>query len=388
LIVARQAEHPGTDPKYDLPADARRFSPEAQEFPIMNNSAQALRIAILGDGGWGTALARLLVGNGHICTLWGPFPDYMEEMRRRRENVRFLAGVPLPDSLELTGDLPTALEAASLVVLASPVPYLRSVLEQIATVRRPASPLFVNVAKGIEVDTRKRVSGIVREVIGQVRYAALSGPSHAEEVARGVPTAVVTAAAVEAEARLAQLAFMNEVFRVYTTDDVVGVELGGALKNVLALAAGICDGMELGDNSKAALMTRGIAEMARLGQALGGRPETFSGLSGVGDLIVTCISRHSRNRHVGEELGRGRRLAQIQEEMGLAVAEGVKTARSAYALARQAGVATPIIDQVHAALYEGKPPDLALRELMARTAKPERGEGGRVPATRADSGLP
>jgi len=354
----------------------------------MNNSAQALRIAILGDGGWGTALARLLVGNGHICTLWGPFPDYMEEMRRRRENVRFLAGVPLPDSLELTGDLPTALEAASLVVLASPVPYLRSVLEQIATVRRPASPLFVNVAKGIEVDTRKRVSGIVREVIGQVRYAALSGPSHAEEVARGVPTAVVTAAAVEAEARLAQLAFMNEVFRVYTTDDVVGVELGGALKNVLALAAGICDGMELGDNSKAALMTRGIAEMARLGQALGGRPETFSGLSGVGDLIVTCISRHSRNRHVGEELGRGRRLAQIQEEMGLAVAEGVKTARSAYALARQAGVATPIIDQVHAALYEGKPPDRALRELMARTAKPERGEGGRVPATRADSGLP
>lgn len=337
----------------------------------MNNNARTFRIAVLGDGGWGTALAALLSAKGHACTLWGPFPDYVAEIRRQCENVRFLPGVPLPDALELTGDVQAALEGATLVVLASPVPYLRGVLERVATVQRPDDPLFVNVAKGIEVDTRKRVSEIVRGVLGPVRYAVLSGPSHAEEVARGVPTAVATAAENEADAHLVQQVFMNDVFRVYTTDDVVGVELGGALKNVLALAAGICDGMELGDNSKAALMTRGIAEMARLGRALGGRPETFSGLSGIGDLIVTCISRHSRNRHVGEELGRGRPLAQVQKEMGLAVAEGVKTARSAYALARQADVSTPIIDQVHAALYEDKPPDQALRELMTRTAKPE-----------------
>ncbi|NOY80210.1 MAG: NAD(P)-dependent glycerol-3-phosphate dehydrogenase [Kiritimatiellaeota bacterium] len=346
----------------------------------MKNARRKAAIVVLGDGGWGTALARLLCDNGHACTLWGPFPDHIEEMRRRGTNVRFLPGVPLPRSLELTGDLREALAGAELAILASPVPYLRALLERVAGLSMVDSPLFVNVAKGIEVATRQRVSEMVHEILGAVRYAVLSGPSHAEEVARNVPTAVVAAAGAEEDARRVQGVFMNESFRVYTTDDVVGVELGGALKNVLALAAGICDGMGLGDNSKAALMTRGIAEMARLGQALGGRPETFSGLSGVGDLIVTCISRHSRNRHVGEELGRGRTLEEIQQEMGLVVAEGVKTARSAHALARRTGVAAPIIDQVYAALYEDKPPDQAVRELMTRAAKPERPHSAPTPA--------
>jgi glycerol-3-phosphate dehydrogenase (NAD(P)+) len=229
----------------------------------------------------------------------------------------------------------------------------------------------VNVAKGIEVGSLLRMSELVRELLAPRRYAALSGPSHAEEVARRIPTAVVVAATDAAVAQAAQMAFMNAVFRVYTSDDVVGVELGGALKNVLALAAGVCDGMGFGDNTKAALMTRGIVEMARLGAALGGRPETFNGLSGIGDLIVTCTSRHSRNRHVGEELGRGRRLDDIVRAMGGQVAEGVTTAESAYRLARRVGAETPIIDQVHAALYEGRDPRQAVRELMSREAKPE-----------------
>ena len=231
--------------------------------------------------------------------------------------------------------------------------------------------IYLNLAKGIEVGTCMRMSELVEEILGPVRYVVLSGPSHAEEVARFVPTAVMTASKDAAAARAIQQAWMNEFFRVYTADDVVGAELGGSLKNVLALAAGVLDGMGMGDNTKAALMTRGIVEMARLGQALGGRAETFFGLSGIGDLIVTCMSRHSRNRHVGEELGKGRKLEDIQREMGLMVAEGVKTASSAYELARRAQVETPIIDEVHASLYENKDPRRAVRELMMRDAKPE-----------------
>jgi glycerol-3-phosphate dehydrogenase (NAD(P)+) len=215
------------------------------------------------------------------------------------------------------------------------------------------------------------MSELVEEVLGPVRYVILSGPSHAEEVGRLVPTAVMTASKDMAAARAIQQACMNEFFRVYTSDDVVGAELGGSLKNVLAVAAGVLDGMGMGDNTKAALMTRGIVEMARLGEALGGRPETFSGLSGIGDLIVTCMSRHSRNRHVGEELGKGRKMEDIQREMGMVVAEGVKTASSAYDLARRVGVETPIIDEVHAGLYENKDPRKAVRDLMLRDAKPE-----------------
>lgn len=328
--------------------------------------------AVLSDGGWGTALALTLLGNGHRVTLWGPFADNIAAMRQARENARFLPGVALPASLALSGDLAEAVAGADLLVLAAPAQYARSLLERLRDLPLASQPLVVNVAKGIEVGSLLRMSELARAVLGPLRYAVLSGPSHAEEVARGIPTAVVAASAEAAVSQAVQAAFMSDVFRVYTSDDVVGVELGGALKNVLALAAGVCDGMGFGDNTKAALMTRGIVEMARLGAAFGGRPETFSGLSGMGDLIVTCTSRHSRNRHVGEELGRGARLEEITRAMGGKVAEGVATADSAYGLARRAGVETPIIDQVHAGLYEGRDPRTAVRELMTRDAKPER----------------
>jgi len=330
-----------------------------------------MNIAVLSDGGWGTALALTLVDNGHATRLWGPFPDYVAELQRRRENVRFLPGVSLPAGLCLEADLQRAVAGAELVVLAAPAQYARALLCSLRGIALPAEPLYVGVAKGIEVSSLLRMSELAQEVLAPRRYAVLSGPSHAEEVARRIPTAVVAASTQPEAARVVQKVFMNQTFRVYTSADVVGVELGGALKNVLALAAGVCDGMGFGDNTKAALMTRGIAEMARLGAALGGRAETFSGLSGVGDLIVTCTSRHSRNRHVGEELGRGRRLEDILGEMGGQVAEGVATARSAHQLARRAGAETPIIDQVHAALYAGRDPRQAVRDLMSREARPE-----------------
>jgi glycerol-3-phosphate dehydrogenase (NAD(P)+) len=330
-----------------------------------------MKISVLSDGGWGTALALVLCDNGHDVTLWGPFPDYIEEMRRTRKNERFLKGVDLSPALKLESDLAVACQDSDMLLLAAPSQFMRSLLERLKAVPRSAGLIYVNVAKGIETETCKRMSELVREILGDVRYAILSGPSHAEEVARKVPTLVMTASK-DAEAALkVQQAFMNEYLRIYTSDDVVGAELGGSLKNVLAVAAGILDGMGLGDNTKAALMTRGIAEMARLGAALGGRPETFSGLSGIGDLIVTCSSRHSRNRHVGEELGKGRKLDEIQKEMGLVVAEGVKTADSAYHLARKADVSTPIIDEVYASVYQGKDPRVALRDLMMRNPKSE-----------------
>jgi glycerol-3-phosphate dehydrogenase (NAD(P)+) len=266
-----------------------------------------------------------------------------------------------------------AVAGAGLVVQASPTQYARQTLTQLAGAGLDrAGQVLVNVAKGIEVGSLKRLSELCAEVLGEARYAVLSGPSHAEEVSRGVPTVVTVAARSPAVARTVQQALLNERFRVYTSDDVVGVELGGSLKNVFAIAAGICDGMRLGDNPKAALCTRGIAEMARLGQALGGRGETFAGLSGIGDLIVTCYSGHSRNRHVGEELGKGHRLPDIIASMGMVVAEGVKTTESAHALARAHRVSAPITAEVHAVLYGGKDPRRALRDLMTREARPER----------------
>ena len=330
-----------------------------------------MNISVLSDGGWGTALAMVLCENKHSVTLWGPFPDYLAEMQRTRRNDRFLKGVELPAALRFEPDLARAVATADLIVLAAPTQYVRGTLEKLRAVPRPAGIVYLNVAKGIETGSCKRISELVSEVLGDVRYAILSGPSHAEEVARRVPTAVMTASRDPQAAETVQQAFMNEYLRVYTSDDVVGAELGGSLKNVLALAAGVLDGMGMGDNTKAALMTRGIVEMARLGQALGGRPETFSGLSGIGDLIVTCTSKHSRNRHVGEELGKGRKLPDIQKEMGMVVAEGVTTARSAFQLSRQVGASTPIIDEVHACLYDGKDPREIVRDLMLRDPKPE-----------------
>ena len=330
-----------------------------------------MKIAILGDGAWGTALACNLLGNGHEVVMWGAFPDYLEEMAGKRENFKFLPGAPLPELLRFSPDPAEAAAGAEILLLATPTQFLRSVLRKFAAVPGVRRKLFVNVAKGIEQNTWLRISEMVREELGDVAYAAVSGPSHAEEVIRKVPTLVTAASAEPEPAELVQRAFMNDKFRVYTSGDVVGVELGGALKNVFAVAAGILDGMKLGDNPKAALMTRGIHEMGQLGELLGGEKTTFAGLSGIGDLIVTCCSGHSRNRHVGEELGRGRKLPEILRDMGMVVAEGVTTAKGAYALARRVNAETPIIDEINAILYDEKDVAAAIEGLMNRAPKRE-----------------
>jgi glycerol-3-phosphate dehydrogenase (NAD(P)+) len=330
-----------------------------------------MNITVLSDGGWGTALAQHLCTNGHQVKLWGPFADYVEEMRRTRENTRFLAGYKLHDKLVLESDMQTAVKDSAMLILASPSQYMRSTLELLSPHFEFDKQVLVNVAKGIETGTLKRMSELCSDILGVCRYAVLSGPSHAEEVIKGAPTAVVAASRDESLAEMVQDTFMSDSFRVYTTDDVISVELGGALKNVMAIAAGVIDGMKLGDNSKAAMMTRGIAEMGRLGTALGGNAMTFSGLSGIGDLIVTCTSGHSRNRHVGEELGRGNSIEQILSDMGMVVAEGVKTAESANALARERNVETPIISEIYNVLYQGKIPAQAVSALMSRRARSE-----------------
>jgi glycerol-3-phosphate dehydrogenase (NAD(P)+) len=330
-----------------------------------------MKVTVLSDGAWGTALALVLCANGHDVCMWGPFPEYLAQMESARENSRFLPGVILSRNLKFDHNIATAVQDSGILLLATPSQYMRSVLLKLKDHFNPPQHLLVNVAKGIENDSLLRISQICTEVLGQSRYVALSGPSHAEEVSREVPTAVVAASADIKLAEQVQQVFMNDYFRVYSATDYVGVELGGALKNVMAIAAGVIDGMKLGDNPKAAMMTRGIAEMSRLGAALGGDPKTFAGLSGIGDLIVTCCSGHSRNRHVGEELGRGKKIDEILNAMGMVVAEGVKTAKSAFCLARQAGIEVPIIDQVHAVLYEGKEVKTAIRELMTRKARTE-----------------
>jgi glycerol-3-phosphate dehydrogenase (NAD(P)+) len=330
-----------------------------------------MNIAVIGTGGWGTALAVLLHGNGHKVTLWGRLKEEVEPIIAAGENKAFLPGVKIPKEIVLTLDTKSALRAAEMVVLAVPSHGMRPICEQVNQFLPAGLPL-VSVAKGIENETGARMSEVIAEVLKTDRVIALSGPSHAEEVGRGIPTAVVVAAQDQSLATIAQKAFMNERFRIYTHDDVIGVELGGALKNVIAIAAGACDGIGFGDNTKAALCTRGLAEMTRLGVALGARRETFFGLSGVGDLIVTAFSRHSRNRGFGERLGKGETPEQIAASTQM-VAEGVKTAKSAWQLAQRHGVDVPITSQVHAIIYEGKAPKQAVRDLMTREAKPEFG---------------
>lgn len=337
---------------------------------MVKKKSSVMKIAVLGDGGWGTALALTAYRNGHDVVVWGAFQDNVDAVNRDHQN-RFLAGVDLPCDLPFTTDMKKAVTGAQLVVLASPSQYLRGTVTALVPFLDAENQIVVDISKGIEVGTLLRMSELCDSVLGRTRYVVLSGPSHAEEVSRRIPTAVVAASRNTADARVVQKAFMNGVFRVYTAKDIVGVELGGALKNVFAIAAGIIDGAGMGDNTKAALMTRGIAEMARLGVKLGGQRRTFSGLSGIGDLIVTCMSRHSRNRYVGEELGKGRTLEEIIKSMNMVVAEGVKTCEGAYGLAQNAGVETPIINGIYDVLYRGRKPLEVLAELMSRKAKPE-----------------
>ncbi len=329
-----------------------------------------MKVTVLSDGGWGTALSLVLCENKHIVTLWGAFPEYIDSMKKSRENTKFLKGVKLPKSLILESNLKTAIKDSEIIILATPSQYMRITLFELKKYYKKKQ-LLVNVAKGIENNSLFRMSELCDEILKEYSYCVLSGPSHAEEVVKKLPTAVVVASKNKTFAEKVQKAFMNKYFRVYTTDDVTSVELGGALKNVIAIAAGIIDGLELGDNPKAALITRGIAEMSRLGVKLGGHDKTFSGLSGLGDLIVTCASKHSRNRFVGEELGKGHNLDEIIKMLNMVVAEGVKTTQSAYLLANKIGIETPIVNEVYKILYKNKSAKRAVFDLMTRDPKSE-----------------
>ncbi|MEN8255626.1 MAG: NAD(P)H-dependent glycerol-3-phosphate dehydrogenase, partial [Verrucomicrobiota bacterium] len=322
-----------------------------------------MKTAVIGDGGWGTALAMVLDRNGHDVVVWGPFPEYLDEIRTSGENKTYLPGVSIPGGIQWTSDHAEAVKDAGLVVLVVPSRFYKPVVEAFKTLV-PENALVVSATKGLDEETHERMSEVAEHLLGRP-VAVLSGPSHAEEVARGVPCAVTIAADDHDMAEQIQQLFVNETFRVYTLDDVVGVELGGALKNVIAVAAGIGDGMGFGDNSKAALMTRGLAEITRLGVALGAKPETFSGLSGIGDLMVTCMSKHSRNRGVGERLGKGETLEEIMASMKM-VAEGVWNCQAAKKLAEQHGIPVPITEQVNAVVHEGKDPRQAVMDLMTR----------------------
>lgn len=327
-----------------------------------------MKIAVMGSGGWGTALAMVLLENGHDVTLWSYTQEESAVLREKRENP-MLKGVPLPEKLHLTWDA-GCVRDCGIVVLATPSFAVRTTARSIAPLLDPGAVL-VSVSKGIEKDTSLTLTAAIAEEVGEGHpIVALSGPSHAEEVGRQVPTVVVSASRDRAAAEQVQDLFMNERFRVYASDDVVGVELGAALKNVIALCAGICDGMGFGDNTKAALMTRGLTEIARLGVAMGGRRETFAGLSGVGDLIVTCTSMHSRNRRCGILIGQGTPTWQAVQEIG-AVVEGYYAAATAKALAEKAQVEMPITEAAYQVLYQGKDPHAVIHELMTRDRKHE-----------------
>lgn len=327
------------------------------------------KIAVIGAGSYGTALAILLAKGGAHVALWGHDATHIGRMKSSRTNEKYLPGLPLADNIAPTGDLREACDA-ELVLFVTPSKAIREVAQKFAALLPRADAIFLSCTKGIEQGGGLRMSEVLREIFPGNPLAVLSGPSHAEEVARLMPTAVVLGSADASVAEKLQRAFSSGNFRAYTSTDVAGIELGGALKNIFAIAAGVSDGLGFGDNSKAALVTRALAEMVRLGAALGGRRGTFMGLGGVGDLIVTCFSGHSRNRAVGERIGRGETMAEISASMVM-VAEGVPTALSARECAQRLGISTPIIDQVHAMLYENKPARDAMRELLTREPRPE-----------------
>jgi len=331
-----------------------------------------MKISVLGAGGWGTTLAILLHYNGHAVTLWEYKKSYAKVLNKKRLNPDYLPGIKIPKEIIITPELHFSAENKNLIVLAVPSQFLRGVIKKIATSEIKNS-ILVNVAKGIEKDSLLTMSQMLLEVHPELtkdQLSILSGPSHAEEVARRIPTTVTAASENLDTAQFVQAAFMNSYFRVYRSTDILGVELGGAFKNVIAIGAGIIDGAGFGDNTKAAIMTRGVAEISRLGLAMGARPETFAGLSGMGDLIVTCMSRHSRNRFVGEQIGKGKKLKQVLKSMDM-IAEGVETSRSASQLAKKHKVETPITNEVYKILFEDKDPVKATTDLMTRDMKSE-----------------
>ena len=327
------------------------------------------KVSVIGAGSWGSALAVLLANNGHEVTLWTHDPHEIEMLSTKSEQAEKLPGVKLPDNIMIEADLKTALTDEDVVVMAVPSPVVRMVAKQMSPFIKDGQ-IIVNVAKGTEDVTYKTLSDIIEEEIPNAEVCVLSGPSHAEEVGRGIPTTVVVGARNKETAEMLQDVFMNKVFRVYTSSDIVGIELGGALKNVIALAAGTVDGLGYGDNTKAALMTRGTAELTRLGEALGGKPETFSGLTGVGDLIVTCTSVHSRNRKAGYLMGKGMTAEEAMKEVKMVV-EGVYSAKAALGLAKKCNVAVPIVEAANRVLFENADPKEEVSNLLLRERKQE-----------------
>ncbi|PJA97690.1 MAG: NAD(P)H-dependent glycerol-3-phosphate dehydrogenase [Ignavibacteriales bacterium CG_4_9_14_3_um_filter_30_11] len=331
-----------------------------------------MRISVLGAGGWGTTLAILLHYNGHSVTLWEYKNDYAKFLDKKRENKNYLPGISIPKEMTITHNLTNAATDKNIIVLAVPSQFLRSVIKKIDK-NLLKNSILVSVSKGIENNTLMTMSQMILDVIPSLsenQIGVLSGPSHAEEVSRRIPTTVVTASKDFNTSKTIQSAFITSYFRTYSSTDVLGVELGGAFKNVIAIGAGIIDGLKFGDNTKAAIMTRGVAEISRLGIAMGAQPDTFAGLSGMGDLIVTCMSKHSRNRFVGEQIGTGKKLKQVLKEMTM-VAEGVMTSKSASQLSKKMKIDTPITNEVYNILFKDKDPLKATTDLMTRSMKME-----------------
>lgn len=326
-----------------------------------------ITVAVLGDGGWGTTLAIHLQRQGHHVRWWGAFPDHLKVLARRRENVTFLPGIRIPKQIRITPRLAEAVEAAHVIILAIPSQYLRSVVRQLSGLSLDGRHIM-SVAKGVEQGSGTRMSEVVREELGRVPLAVMSGPNIAAQIARGQPASSVVASRTPNLSAMMQRLMASDRLRIYTSGDVIGVELGGALKNPIAIAAGISDGLGFGANAKGALATRGIVEMSRLGVALGAHAGTFWGLSGLGDLIATCMG--GRNRWLGEQLGRGRSLRSILAGTPMVI-EGVETTKAAVALGRRCGVELPIMEQVHAILFRRKAPRRALQTLMLRAGKAE-----------------
>ena len=332
------------------------------------------KVGIIGAGSWGIALAVLLHKNGHEITVWSALAEEIDMLKTEHEHKDKLPGVKLPEDMLFTTDLDEAVAEKETLVMAVPSAFTRATAHKMKDIVKEGQ-IIVNVAKGIEETTLMTLSEMIEEEIPQAVVTVLSGPSHAEEVGRGIPTTIVVGSKKKATAEFLQNLFMNDVFRVYTSSDILGIELGASLKNVVALAAGIADGLGYGDNTKAALITRGIAEIARLGTAMGARFETFCGLTGIGDLIVTCASMHSRNRRAGILIGQGKTMEEAMAEVKMVV-EGVYSAKAAMGLAKKYNVQLPIIEQVNKVLFDGKPADEAVKDLMLRDKKIEVSDAG------------
>ncbi|MCS7052491.1 MAG: NAD(P)H-dependent glycerol-3-phosphate dehydrogenase [Ignavibacterium sp.] len=331
-----------------------------------------MKIAVLGAGGWGTTLSILLYYNGHDVTLWEYKKSYAKILDKSRINHLYLPGIKIPQEIKISNNLQETCSDKNIIVIAIPSQHIRDVIKKL-DFDSIKNSILLSVAKGIEKNTLFTVSQIILDLfpkINKSQISVLSGPSHAEEVVKRIPTAVVAASKDLETAKTVQVTFMNSYFRVYSSDDLIGVELGGAFKNVIAIGAGIIDGAGFGDNTKAAIMTRGVAEITRLGLAMGAKPETFAGLSGMGDLIVTCMSKHSRNRYVGEQIGKGMKLKDVLKKMTM-VAEGVETTRSVVRLSEKMKIETPIANEVYKILFEDKDPIKATNDLMTRNMKIE-----------------